>query len=58
MLQSLLFNSPLSLEVDDLSGFIEKCRSMSVEITQVPKGDNTLTFVRDFDGNLFEIKGG
>ena len=46
----------LCLEVDDLTGFIDKCRSMNVEITQIPKGDKTLTFIKDFDGNLFEIK--
>jgi len=46
----------LCLEVDDLTGFIDKCRSLNVEITQIPKGDKTLTFIKDFDGNLFEIK--
>jgi catechol 2,3-dioxygenase-like lactoylglutathione lyase family enzyme len=45
------------LEVEDLAGFIEKCRHLSVEVTQIPKGDKILTFIRDFDGNLFEIKG-
>jgi catechol 2,3-dioxygenase-like lactoylglutathione lyase family enzyme len=48
----------LCLEVDDLSGFIEKCRSMSVEVALIPKGAKTLTFIKDFDGNLFEIIGG
>ena len=43
------------LEVDDLKGFIEKCRSMEVEVALIPKGDKTLTFIKDFDGNLFEI---
>ena len=45
------------LEVDDLSVIIQKCRSLGVNVTQVPKGDKTLTFITDFDGNLFEIKG-
>ena len=45
----------LCLEVDDLAGFIEKCRSMQVEVTLIPKGDKTLTFIKDFDGNLFEV---
>ena len=44
------------LEVDDLSDFIEKCRSMDVTVKRIPKGDKTLTFIEDFDGNLFEIK--
>jgi len=46
----------LCLEVDDLDGFIEKCRSMQVEAARIPKGEKTLTFIKDFDGNLFEIK--
>lgn len=46
------------LAVDDLSGFIEKCRRIGVALSQIPKGDKTLTFIKDFDGNLFEIKGG
>ena len=48
----------LCLEVENLSGFIDKCRSMGVAIDLFPKGDKTLTFIRDFDGNLFEIKDG
>jgi len=46
----------LCLEVDDLTGFIEKCRRMQAEVALIPKGDKTLTFIKDFDGNLFEIK--
>lgn len=46
----------LCLEVDDLPGFIEKCRSMGVAVALIPKGEKTLTFIKDFDGNLFEIK--
>jgi len=45
------------LEIDALSDFIEKCRALNLEIRQIPKGDKTLTFIKDFDGNLFEIKG-
>ena len=45
----------ICLEVDDLAGFIEKCRRMQVEVTLIPKGDKTLTFIKDFDGNLFEV---
>jgi len=44
------------LEADDLQGFLKKCRNLGVEVSQIPKGDRTLTFIRDFDGNLFEIK--
>ena len=44
------------LEVDDLPVFIEKCRAMDVEISEIPKGDSILTFIKDYDENLFEIK--
>ena len=47
----------LCLEVDDLAGFIAKCRSMQLEVALIPKGDKTLTFIKDFDENLFEIQG-
>ncbi|MCP4628569.1 MAG: VOC family protein [bacterium] len=47
----------LCLEVADIVGFIAKCRSMAVEVVLVPKGEKTLTFIKDFDGNLFEIQG-
>jgi catechol 2,3-dioxygenase-like lactoylglutathione lyase family enzyme len=44
------------LEVDDLKSFLKKCRDLDVKISQIPKGDRILTFIRDFDGNIFEIK--
>jgi catechol 2,3-dioxygenase-like lactoylglutathione lyase family enzyme len=44
------------LEVDDLATFLEKCRTLQVNIVQVPKKDKLLTFISDDDGNLFEIK--
>ena len=45
------------LEVDDLATFLERCRTLQVNIVQVPKKDKLLTFISDDDGNLFEIKG-
>jgi len=44
------------LEIEGLEGFIEKCRAMEVEVLQIPKGDKVLVFIRDYDGNLFELK--
>ena len=44
----------LCLEVGALSEFIQKCRSLGVEISRIPKGDKILTFIKDFDGNLIE----
>jgi len=44
------------LEVGNLKDFINRCKILGVEIVQISKGDRTLTFIKDFDGNLFEIK--
>jgi catechol 2,3-dioxygenase-like lactoylglutathione lyase family enzyme len=46
------------LEVQNLNDFLNKCKILGVEVNRIPKGDKTLTFIRDFDGNLFEIKNG
>ena len=44
------------LEVNDLETFLKKCRHLDAEVLEIPKGDRTLTFITDYDGNLFEIK--
>ena len=44
------------LEVKDLHALLDKCRRLEMAVIQVPKGDRTLTFIRDDDGHLFEIK--
>lgn len=46
------------LGVEDLEIFLEKCHSLDVDVARIPKGDKTLIFIKDFDGNLFEIKEG
>ncbi len=46
----------VGLEVEDQEGFLERCREMQVQIREVPKGGRIITMIRDFDGNLFEIK--
>jgi catechol 2,3-dioxygenase-like lactoylglutathione lyase family enzyme len=45
------------LEVEDVEAFVAKCEAREVSVNRVLKGERLLTFVRDFDGNLFEIKG-
>jgi catechol 2,3-dioxygenase-like lactoylglutathione lyase family enzyme len=46
------------LEVTGLEGFLERCRALGVPVRRVPKTpDAWITFIQDFDGNLFEIKG-
>jgi catechol 2,3-dioxygenase-like lactoylglutathione lyase family enzyme len=44
------------IQVKNLGSFLETCRSMKIEIIQVPKGDAFITFIKDDDGNSFEIK--
>ena len=44
------------VEVEDLDTFLKKCRSMEVEIRQVRRDRGPLTFIADYDGNLFEVK--
>ena len=43
------------LQVESLPDFLDLCRQNNVEIQMVPKGNKTITFVKDFDGNSFEI---
>jgi len=43
------------IEVPNREAFLDKCRKMNVMIRQVPKGDKIVTFISDFDGNLFEV---
>ncbi len=44
------------LEVENLEAFLERCRQNEIEVIQVPKGDALITFIKDVDGSLFEIK--
>ena len=44
------------LEVEGFESFLQRCRAMGVSIIRAPRGDWWVTFIRDFDGNLFEIK--
>jgi len=48
----------LCLEVEDLSALVDKCRRLGVKVDEIPKGDKTLTFIEDGDGNLFEVSEG
>ncbi|MFC1523674.1 VOC family protein [Thermodesulfobacteriota bacterium] len=47
----------LCLDVGDRAAFLTRCREAGIAINQVPKGENTLIFITDYDGNQFEIKG-
>lgn len=44
------------IAVDSLPELLCKCDELGVETIRVPKGDSMITFIKDPDGNLFEIK--
>ena len=44
------------IEVDDKSEFIERCKKYKIEPKSVKKDGKDILFVRDFSGNLFEVK--
>ena len=44
------------LQVKDLINIVNKCRKTGLKVVEVPKGTGVVTFISDFDGNLFEIK--
>ncbi|NQU40936.1 MAG: hypothetical protein HQ523_13375 [Lentisphaerae bacterium] len=44
------------LMVEDRDNFLSRCDDCGVEIIRVPKGEHLLVFIRDYDGNLYEIK--
>ena len=46
----------ICLEFEDLKAFLANCQQMAVKILKIHSGDAVLTFIRDFDGNLFELK--
>lgn len=46
----------LCIEVDDRTRFLDRCRACGVSVNSIPKGEKTIVFIRDFDGNLFEVK--
>ena len=46
----------LCLEVEDREELIVKCEKNHLEVIKIPKENGYLLFIRDFDGNLFEIK--
>ncbi len=46
----------ICLVVPDLAGFETACRDAGMDVKRIARGEGHLTFVRDPDGNLFEIK--
>ena len=44
------------LEVDDLAGFLARCGEAGLKVKRTPRGDSSVTFISDLDGNLYEVK--
>ena len=44
------------LQVDDREELLKKCESVGLEVKRIKKEDSIVTFIKDFDGNLIEIK--
>ena len=44
------------LLVANLANIVHKCRDAGLKVVEVPKGTGVVTFISDFDGNLFEMK--
>ena len=44
------------IEVADRSKLLSRCRNMGFGVREVPKGDTSVVFIEDGDGNLFEVK--
>lgn len=46
----------LCLEVENKEKFAENCQAKGLETKRISRGNGSLIFVKDYDGNLFEIK--
>ena len=44
------------IQVTDLIHIVNTCRDAGLKVIEVPKGSVVVTFVSDYDGNLFELK--
>jgi catechol 2,3-dioxygenase-like lactoylglutathione lyase family enzyme len=46
----------LCIQVQSLEELVSKCKNAGARVIQVPRGSRTVTFISDFDGNLYEVK--
>ena len=44
------------IKVNDLEKIVKKCKDAGLKVIEVPKGSGVVTFISDYDGNLFEVK--
>ena len=43
------------LALADRQGLVDRCLAAGLEVRRVAKGEKEIVFVKDFDGNLYEI---
>jgi len=46
----------ICIAVENIEEFVKRCEAMQVKVNRVSKEDRLLTFVKDYDGNIFEVK--
>jgi len=44
------------IQVTDLINIVNKCRDAGMKVVEIPKDSVVITFISDYDGNLFEVK--
>ena len=44
------------ISVNGLKDIVDKCKKEGLKIIEASKGSRTVTFISDYDGNLFELK--
>jgi catechol-2,3-dioxygenase len=44
------------IQINNKEELIERCKKYGIKIIFVKKGEKTLLFIKDFAGNIFEIK--
>jgi len=44
------------LKVADLEAFLTTCREIGAQVIRAPNDDKVVIFIRDLDGNAFEVK--
>ena len=54
--ENIHFFDHICIKVDNKKKFIERCKENKISPIIVTKGEKKLLFVRDYAGNLFEIK--
>jgi len=46
----------MCISVNDMNEFKKQCLTYGLSVSVIPKGQKELVFIKDFVGNLFEIK--